>query len=315
MRLILKILGILLLLVLLAVAAILIYMYTALPKKEPPQKITVQSTPERLQRGEYLVHHVVVCTHCHSQRNMDLFATPGIPNMEGSGDLFIKDAKLGELYSPNITPHAIGNWTDGELIRAVIAGVNRDGDPLFPIMPYKIYANLTDEDLHAVIAYVRSLKPVAHDVPKTKLKFPFNLIVRMIPGPPEKDAKVQSTPGNYYAKVAGCIDCHTPINDKGEPLPGMTLAGGQDFIIVKSPNITPDLETGIGKWSKEDFIAAFRKWQDPVMQQIAVPEKRNTVMPWISYSAMKEEDLAAIYDYLRTVRPIRNQVQKFNRPE
>jgi mono/diheme cytochrome c family protein len=303
-----------LLLVVLALAAVLIYVYKALPKKEPPQQITVAATPERLQRGEYLVHHVVVCTHCHSQRQMNVFATPGVPNMEGSGDLFIKDDVLGELYSPNITPHVIGNWTDGELIRAVTAGVNKDGDPLFPIMPFKIYANLTDGDLHAVIAYVRSLEPVAHEVPKTKLKFPLSLIVRTIPGPPEKDAKVQSTPGNYYAKVAGCIDCHTPINDRGEPLPGMTLAGGQDFVIVKSANITPDDETGIGKWTKEDFLSTFKKWQDPAMQQIVVPEERNTVMPWISYSGMREEDLGAIYDYLRTVPPIRNSVQKFKRP-
>lgn len=315
MRLILKILGILLLLVVLALTAGLIYLYTALPKKEPPQQLTVEATPESLQRGEYLVHHVVVCTHCHSQRKVNVFATPGIPNTEGSGDLFIKDKSLGELYSPNITPHAIGNWTDGELIRAVTAGVNKDGDPLFPIMPYKLYADLKEDDLHAVIAYIRSLKPLAHEAPKTKLKFPLNLIVRTIPGPPEKDPNVQTTAGNYYAKVAGCIDCHTPINDKGQPLPGMTLAGGQDFVIVKSANITPDVETGIGKWTKEDFLSAFKKWQDPAMQQIVVPEDRNTVMPWISYSGMREEHLGAIYDYLRTVPPIRNSVQKFKRSE
>ncbi len=315
MRLILKILGILVLLVVLAIASGLIYVFTAFPKKEPLQQITVQATPQLLQRGEYLVHHVVVCTHCHSQRKMEVFATPAVPGTEGSGDLFIKDAELGELYSPNITPHAIKNWTDGELIRAVTAGVNQKGDPLFPIMPYKVYANLKEEDLHAVIAYVRSLEPIAYQVPPTKLKFPLNLIVRMIPGPAEKDAKAQSNPGNYLTKVAGCIDCHTPLTDKGEPVPGMTLAGGQDFVIVKSANITPDVDTGIGKWTKEDFISAFKKWQDPAMQQIVVPERQNTVMPWISYSAMKEEDLAAIYDYLRTVPPIRNSVQKFKRPE
>jgi mono/diheme cytochrome c family protein len=314
MRLTLKILGGLVLLIVLAIAAGLIYAYAALPKKEAPQQIAVQATAERLQRGEYLVERVVVCFHCHSQRKMEVFATPRVRGTEGRGDLFIKDESLGELYSPNITPHALKDWTDGELIRAVTAGVNKDGDPLFPIMPYKVYANLKEEDLHAVIAYVRSLKPIEYEVTPTRLKFPLNLIVRMIPGPPERDTKAQSTPGNYLAKVAGCIDCHTPINEKGEPLPGMTLAGGQDFIIVKSANITPDLETGIGKWTKEDFISAFKKWQDPAMQQIVMPKDQNTVMPWISYSGMKEEDLAAIYEFLRTAPPIRNPVQKFKRP-
>jgi mono/diheme cytochrome c family protein len=313
-RLILRILGILLCLIVLAVAAVLIYLFTALPKKETPQQITVAATPARLARGEYLARNVTVCLHCHADRKLQFFATPPIPGTEGQGGFFIKMEGLGELYSPNITPHALGNWTDGEIIRAVTTGVNKDGHPLFPIMPYQVYAHLKEDDLHSIIAYIRSLKPIAREIPKTKLDFPLNLIVRTIPGPTPADTKAQSDPGHYLTTIAGCVSCHTPVNDRGEPLPGMTLAGGQKFGNVQSANITPDPETGIGNWSKEEFLVAFKKWQDPAMQQIVMPEDRNTVMPWIDFSGMKEEDLVAIYDYLRTVPAVRNRIEKFPAP-
>jgi mono/diheme cytochrome c family protein len=313
-RLILRILGILLGVILLAVAAGLIYLFAALPKKETPQDVRVQTSPARLARGEYLARNVTVCLHCHADRKSQFFAMPPIPGTEGQGGLFVKEKGLGELYSPNITPHALGTWTDGEVIRAVTTGVNKDGDPLFPIMPYQVYAHLKEEDLLSIIAYIRSLKPIEKQIQKTKLDFPLNLIVRTIPGPTTPDTKAQSNPGNYLATIAGCIGCHTPINDRGEPLPGMTLAGGQKFGNVQSANITPDPETGIGNWSKEEFLVAFKKWQDPVMQQIVMPEGRNTVMPWIDFAGMKEEDLGAIYDYLRTVQPVRNPIEKFPVP-
>ena len=314
MKLIFRILRILSFLLIAAIVAIVIYLFVGLPKKEAPQNVTIQATPASLERGEYLAKHVNVCFYCHVDRNAQFFAHPPKPGTEGQGGLFVKDPELGEIYSPNITPHAIGNWTDGELIRAVIAGVNRDGDPLFPIMPYEIYAHLKQEDLHAVIAYIRTLKPVHKEIPRTKLKFPMNLIVRMIPGPRKGDPKVQADPGHYLTTVAGCIGCHTPIDDRGQHLPGLTLAGGQKFGAVQSANITPDMETGIGKWSKQDFLAAFKKWQAPEMQQIVVAEDKNTVMPWIDFSGMKEEDLGLIYDYLRTVPAISHKVERFPQP-
>ena len=315
MRLIFKILGILLIIVAIVVTGGLIYLFTAFPKQEEPPDVRIEITPERLVRGEYLARNVTVCLHCHADRKMEYFAMPEIRGTEGQGGLFIKQEGLGELYSPNITPHALGSWTDGEVIRAVTAGVNKDCDPLFPIMPYKVYADLKREDLYSIIAYIRTLNPIAREIPRTKLDFPLNLIVRMIPGPPSADPKVQSDPGHYLTTIAGCIACHTPLDDRGRPVAGMELAGGQKFgPNVQSANITPDKETGIGSWSKEEFLVAFQKWQDPAMQQIVMPEGRNTVMPWISYSSMKPVDLGLIYDYLRTVPAKRNRINKFPMP-
>src|SRR5574341_1161205 len=90
----------------------------------------------------------------------------------------------GRLYSKNITPAAIGSWSDGELRRAVTAGVSRDRTPLFPLMPYPHYGVMDEEDIHAVLAYVRSLKAIENrNIPARTLSFPLNLIVRTIPAP------------------------------------------------------------------------------------------------------------------------------------
>jgi mono/diheme cytochrome c family protein len=311
MRIFLKILRLLFLIVIIVIAAALSYLYGALPKKEKPKQITIEATPARLQRGAYLAHHVNVCMHCHSERKFEYFATPFIPGTEGKGELFVNDEKAGEIYSPNITPYKLSNWSDGEIIRALTAGVNKTGDPLFPIMPYSVYANLKEEDLYSIVAYLRTLKPIVHEVPRSRLKFPLFLIVRMIPAPAQPDRKAQQDPGHYLATIAGCLHCHTPTDEQKRPIWDKMGSGGQDFTIVKSANITPDPETGIGSWSKQDFIEKFKKWEQPELRQVVTPENRNTVMPWIEFSGMKEEDLAAIYDYLRTIPPIRNTVEKW----
>ncbi len=311
MKKLIKVVGILICVLVLFAAAGLLFLFIKFPKKEPPSNITVQLTPERSQRGKYLVNHLAPCLHCHSARNQNVYGSPVVPGTEGQGALFLQVKGLGKLYAPNITPFGLKAWSDGEIARAIVSGINRDGDPLFPTMPYPEFSQLKQEDLYSIITYIRSLKSIAHEVPKTRLDFPLNLIVRTIPRPGAPDPQVQSNYGRYLATIAHCVNCHTPADDHGQPLPGMLLAGGKNFDMVRSANITPDPETGIGKWSKQDFIAAFKKYTAPEMRQIALTDNRNTVMPWIDFSGITEEDLAAIYDYLRTVPPIRNKVEKF----
>jgi len=97
----------------------------------------------------------------------------------------------------------------------------------------------------------------------------------------------------------------------------MKFAGGHSFEvnnhgISRSVNITPDPETGIGKWTKEEFISRFQRFRSPDAARIAVPKgKPNTVMPWTLFAGMTDEDLGAIYDYLQTVPPIKHKVEKF----
>jgi mono/diheme cytochrome c family protein len=298
------------------------YLFLHYPDVPPPRRGAVPPTPEKLARGEYLVKHVSVCIDCHSVRDMTRYAGPITPGTEGGGGEFFGDESQGMIvYSRNITPAAIGGWSDGELIRAFTAGVNAKGEPLFPIMPYPRYANLAREDVEAIVTYIRTLAPVHSTVPKRKLPFPLPLVVRTMPKPatfqPLPSREDKWAYGKYLVNAAACAECHTPVDAQGQPLPGMDFAGGREFPVsggvVRTANLTPDADTGLGTWTEGAFIDKFRQWRALPPRSLTPAEQReNTVMPWYPYSGMADEDLAAIYTYLRSVRPVVNQVKKFN---
>jgi hypothetical protein len=185
-------------------------------------------------------------------------------------------------------------------------------------MPYPAYRNMSDEDVESVVAYMNSLPPVKHAVPLTKLDFPVNLMIKFGPEPagvvkpPDTSNRVKH--GEYLATIGGCAGCHTPA-DKGKPLPGKFLAGGEKFETtlgtVFSANITPDMETGTGKWSEEFFLKKFYDYKDyaasgpPPLQG----PHAFTLMPWLSFSQLPPEHLGAIYAYLRTVPAVKNSVE------
>jgi mono/diheme cytochrome c family protein len=299
------------------------YLYARYPDVPPPETTTVAATAEKIARGEYLATHVTGCVICHAERDISKYGAPVKPGTEGAGGEFFGDEAEGfAVYSKNITPSAIGNWTDGELIRAITAGVSRDGTPLFPIMPYPRYARLSRDDVEAIVAYVRTLKPVAHTVPERQLPFPLPLIVRTMPQPAQFRPVPSHTDrvayGEYLVNAAVCAECHTPTDDQGTPLPGREFAGGAEFklpngAIMRPANITPDADTGIGTWTEEQFIDKFKAWESTEPRALNDAEQReNSLMPWLYYSGMTREDLGAIYTYLRTQKPVLNRVRKFN---
>lgn len=226
----------------------------------------------------------------------------------------------GTIYALNITPSGIGNWTDGELIRAITTGVTKDGKALFPLMPYYSFNSLSREDLYSIVAYIRTLKPIENKIPNRELDFPMNLIVKTIPlvtynGGKSPDKSDTLAYGKYLVTIAGCGDCHTPMV-KGKPVENLTLAGGMVFNLpfgtLRSANITPDNETGIGKWTKENFISRFKHFDSDSTGNVPVSKDGfNTLMPWTFFAGMKDEDLSAIYTYLRTIKPVRHQVAVF----
>jgi hypothetical protein len=188
------------------------------------------------------------------------------------------------------------------------------------LMPYPHFGAMDEEDVHAVLAYIRSLKAIENTPPDSKLNFPLNLIVRTIPAPntftkrPSPEDKLAY--GKYLTRSALCSDCHTPIDQRGTPLPGMDFAGGQEFYEtgyrVRSANITPDANTGIGSWTEAQFIDKFKGFETPTNTTLAEHERaQNTVMPITAYAGMTREDLSAIYAYLRTQKPVTNRVEKF----
>ena len=217
-------------------------------------------------------------------------------------------------------PAGIGTWTDGEVVRLITTGVTKDGKAIFPLMPYPSYGQMSQEDVYSIVAYLRTLAPVEHTPQKSSLNFPMNLIVRTIPQPYTPQVRQEPADtlayGAYMTTISGCSECHTQ-NVKGEPVPGMAFAGGFVFPMpqnrtVVSANITPDVETGIGTWTKAQFVERFKRFAAVEMQTMAVDRGgENTIMPWTMYAGMTEEDLGAIYTYLRTVDPVKHRVETY----
>jgi mono/diheme cytochrome c family protein len=193
---------------------------------------------------------------------------------------------------------------------------------LFPLMPYPNYGRMAREDIEAIVAYLRTLKPVEYTAPPRDLAMPLPLIVRTMPRPaefrpiPPREDRVAY--GEYMTNAAGCAECHTPMDDQGTRLPGMEFAGGFEFpmpggSVVRAANITPDADTGIGTWSEQQFIDKFKAFEGVPARTLTPAEQReNTVMPWLQYAGMTSEDLGAMYAYLRTMKPVVNRVQKYN---
>lgn len=305
-----------------AIVGLLSYIKLALPNVGDAPDMKVEMTPENIARGEYLANHVTVCIDCHSTRDWSRFSGPPMEGTFGmGGDLF--DQKFGfpgAYTAKNITPAGIANWTDGELFRVITTGVNKEGKAMFPVMPYTYYGQMDEEDIKCIIAYIRTIKSIENKPVESVSDFPMNFIVNTIPHkanfqkrPPEFD--VLNT-GKYIANASGCVECHTQF-EKGQLIAGTEFGGGREFTlpgigIIRSANISSDQETGIGSWGKDKFISLFKTRSDSTTLHAKLNKKDfNTVMPWTMYGTMKDADLEAIYTYLRTVKPIKNSVEKF----
>lgn len=285
------------------------------PTYDPPAipKISVAVTPARVARGEVIAH--IQCMECHGDQNKRLTGR----HMNDVPDMF------GKIYSKNITQDkekGIGNWTDGELIYFLRTGVRRDGS-YAPVMPQ--YPNLADEDLMAVVAWLRSdrfpvqaskaeppssefslfSKALAHTVMKP-LPYPQSFIA-----PPDTNNLVAL--GKYTADAFGdCFACHSGDMVKQDkvntPKTEGYYGGGIEFVGEKgekviSSNLTFDEETGIArKYTKEQFIRAVRTGVRPDGSILKYP-----MGPKL---ALSEREAGAIYEYLKTVPKIRNDIAK-----
>lgn len=270
----------------------------------PAADIQIPRTPERVARGAYLANHVMACVACHSP--LTAAGTPQ-PGMFGAGGrLFGKKNGLpGAIYSSNLTPDmatGLGNWSDGEVLRAIREGVAKDGTALFPIMPYPNYRNMSDADAEAIVAYLRTLKPVKHPLPARQLDFPLNVIVNTIPQPVDRPVPPPPTEavahGKYLLTMASCAECHTPRSgpslDMSRYLAGGFAFGDEDST-YQMPNITQNRQVGIGGWTDAQIEAALRYGQTPAGRQLA------PAMPWPYYNGLNAGDMHDLIAYLRTV--------------
>jgi len=278
--------------------------------------ISFGATPARLERGKYLVEAVAHCFMCHSEVEWKTPGAPPVQEKRGAGKKWEEPA-LASLVVPNITPDketGAGTWTDEQFARAIRGGIGHDGRTLFPLMPYMNFRDMSDEDLASVIAYIRSLPAVRNELPKSSLP---DEIKAMIPPPREVPVSVPapdlSDPvkrGAYLVKIGNCSECHTPRGPEGVPLPGMEFAGGVTLDgpwgRVNSANITKDA-SGISYYDEAMFI-------ETVRTGAVKARKLNSVMPWGYFRNMTDDDLKAIYAYLRTLKPVKHAVDNTEPP-
>ncbi|WP_184550403.1 c-type cytochrome [Mucilaginibacter sp. FT3.2] len=308
--------------VILIAVAVASYITLALPNVGQPENIKVDATPQRIERGKYLANNVTLCMDCHSTRDWTKYAGPMVAGTDGSGGekFTAADGFPGSVEVPNLTPYHLSSWTDGELFRAITTGVKKDGSAIFPLMPWPYYSKMDREDVYSIIAYIRSLKSIKTDQAASKLDFPLNILVHTMPQkaslgklPDEKDTLKY---GGYLVASAACMECHSPV-DKGKILPGMEFAGGREFVVpgqgtVRSTNITTDKVTGIGNWTKEQFVKQFKQYADSTRKPVNVgPAQFQSVMPWYRYGALKVSDLEAMFAYIQTIKAVKNKVTKF----
>lgn len=306
--------------ILLLVGGVVLYVTTALPDVGPPPDLTIEATPERIARGEYLANHVMSCTDCHSERDWSQFSAPVMPHSLGKGgEVFGQEMGFpGRYVASNITPANLGDWTDGEIFRAMTSGVGKDGRALFPIMPYPAFGRATKEDIYSVIAYIRTLPAIEHATEPSRSDFPMNLIINTLPTEPQfVDAPDPDNPveyGEYLVTIAACTECHTK-QEQGKVV-GQPYAGGMEFPlpnnrVVTSANITPHAR-GIGSWTEDQFVARFKQYRDSSYVSPEMGENdAQTIMPWVMFAGMEERDLRAIYAYLQTLEPVDSRIEPF----
>src|SRR5580698_3137747 len=189
MRKLLRVLAALLLLAVVLAGAGVTYLYMRKPSQAPPSTIKVAMTPERIARGAYIFTSVADCDGCHSQRDFSLVGGPVVVSAGRGRGMLLSDWNIGlpgVVVAPNLTPDVetgLGKWTDGEKIRAIRDGVDREGTALFPMMPYAVFRNMSDEDVESVVAFLDSLPPVKNPLPNTKLDFVPALMIKSLPRP------------------------------------------------------------------------------------------------------------------------------------
>lgn len=250
-------------------------------QSNPVADIQVTSSADQIARGEKLAY---VCANCHS--------TTGNPPLDGSATNMA--GPFGTLYPPNLTPAgSVKDWSDGEIIRAIREGVDDAGRALI-IMPSDKFHGLSDADVQAIVAYLRSQPAVSHDLPDNNLNlfgafalgagfFPTN---RQPPITQPVSAPPAGTPeyGKYLVDFSNCQTCH-----------GQDFAGGTNNFVAKGPNLTAI----VPNWSESDFVKTIRTGVDPTGHPLI------TAMPWKQFSAAyTDAELGDMYRYLHNLRPI-----------
>jgi len=276
------------------------------PPQLPDDGIRATNDPQLIERGRYLAYGPAHCAACHGAPayEKDLLRGAEIPL---SGGRRFDLGLLGEVVAPNITADpvaGIGAVSDEALVRSLRYGVSHSGRPLLPFMPF---AELADRDLQAIVSFLRTAPPVADIAEPSDLSWVGSFAVNVILKPqapqasppseilPERSARY----GRYLAHtVANCHGCHTRRSKLTGAFVGPPFAGGMKFeesgATYVTPNLTPVADGLLESVDEQQFVERFRaRAQTPT----------RSPMPWAAFGRMTDDDLGAIYRYLKTLPP------------
>ena len=265
-----------------------------------------------VERGDYVLRAAGGCG-CHTdyERRGPLLA----------GGKPVK-TPFGIFYGTNITPDSetgIGEWSEAEFVRAMREGLGPEGGHYFPVFPYTSFTRMSRQDLRHLWAYLRTVKPVRRANKPHEVSAPFRWrfgvwwwkALYFKTGPLQRDTARSSqwNRGAYLVNAVGhCGECHTPRNFAGARKSAMHLAGSPDGADGKSvPNITPDVSTGIGEWSEVDIVWYLQMGSDPDGDSA---EGLMGELIEHGFGHLREADLRAIAVYLKSVKPIRNEIAR-----
>ncbi len=279
---------------------------------------TVKATPDLLKRGQYLVDQVTACGVCHSTREGGdiVHESERTDGYLAGGNLLIDKALGVKLWVPNITSDAksgLGTWNDDEIMRAIRDGVHKDGHFLVPLMPYTAFRVMSDEDVRAMVAYLRSVPIVEQLRPRPQNEIPFffktavrlgaaaHLPARDVHAPDRKDKLAY---GGYLAHIAECIDCHNlgtraPRGEDDRFMAGSDRPfpeGGK----VWSANLTGDVETGLGRYSEAQIKEALQRGRRLDGKKMAPP--MNMLIPHAS--GLTDDDMNALVAWVKALPPV-----------
>jgi Cytochrome c, mono- and diheme variants len=278
----------------------------------PYPEVKASTDSAVIARGKELVFGPAHCANCHMSEGLqeDVLAGKEVPLAGG----FTFDLPIGKIYAKNLTPDStgIGRMTDGEFARALRYGVSPEGSAYFDFMPFH---NTSDEDLGAIISYLRSQPPVKNKPPDNQYNFLGKAIYAFMIRPVGPDGEAPKSVkrdtsavyGKYLANsVANCRGCHTNRDMMTGAFTGPNYAGGLKFeaptdsgmFFLTAPNLTPHPTGRLNGWTQQQFIERFRRG----------PLYKETHMPWGPFSRMSDEDLKAIWNYLQTLEPVENKV-------
>ena len=277
----------------------------AQPASNTGSKATAVPTRDaEVERGKHL-SAMLGCAYCHMAMG------PHGPDFSRplAGGFEVQE-RAGTWRSPNITQHkgsGIGAWTDDQIAAAIREGVRPDGTQLYPVMPYINYNRMTDQDVNALVAYLRTVPAIDNVVaPNGELKLSRPRAPKPTSTPDPVDDPVKH--GEYLVTIMNCSMCHTPAGKDGLPDLTRQFAGGVAIEIpmlgtgtLVASNITSDPSTGIGAWSQAEVERAVK------VPGVGGARIQSFLTGWNQMSAI---DLAAIAAYLRTIPPVANAVPR-----